>query len=100
MGTLTWVQTLVPSASLLSRTTPGLASAGAGSLVTAGTFPGGDDSAKIDAGNGNGNSGADGKSLSTAGLINTASNLVTGYVPGLTVIDTGIRLPEGLRNGN
>ncbi|PMS33439.1 two-partner secretion domain-containing protein [Trinickia symbiotica] len=97
-GALAWVQTLVPSASPVSGTAPGLASAGAGSVVTAGIFPGGDDSAKSDAGNGK--SGADGKSLTAAGLVNTASNLVPGSVPGLTVIETGIRLPEGLRNSN
>lgn len=58
-----------------------------------GFFAGGGDAVK-------GESGGSGSSPATAGVIDTAANIPPVSVPGLTVIDTGIRLPEGLRRSN
>ncbi|WP_199540970.1 two-partner secretion domain-containing protein [Paraburkholderia kururiensis] len=75
-GVLAWAQAIVSSTSPMYGATSDMQSSAAANGTRGDQFAG------------------------TDGPFNTASNLVPATVPGLEVIDTGIRLPDGLRNGN
>ncbi|GAB6850536.1 beta strand repeat-containing protein [Paraburkholderia kururiensis] len=75
-GVLAWAQAIVSSTSPMYGATSDMQSSAAANGARGDQFAG------------------------TDGPFNTASNLVPATVPGLEVIDTGIRLPDGLRNGN